>query len=662
MSLQPVGTRHKWSCILLGALLGAAAFFAVNTAAPLTFTDDGWILAGYVEKDILQHYVGWNFYRRSPLGFPLGIIPAINYPAGTAITYMDAVPLLAIPLRLAEGLLPEVFQYFGLYTLICYTLQGAAAGALLSLFCDKLVQVLPGCCLFIFAPIMVERALRHTALASHWLILFALYLYFVNQKSAWRYRGAWPVLLCLATAIHPYFLPMLFAVLFADLVQRAVSARRVWGPVLFLGGCFAAVFVTGWCIGAFSAVSGGAFADQGYGHYCMNLNALINPVSCGGVVWSRLLPQRPSGLGSYEGFNYLGLGLLAALPVSAVLCALRRKRAGLAALLRGHWCLAAVCLCLSAFAVSTTLVWGGKVLLRIRLPEALLRLCGIFRSSGRMFYPVWYLLALFCVVTLARHWNARRWGTYLGAAALMLVLALQLWDISPALAAKRQHFVSYTQQGAEANPADSDFWAAAADDFEHLYSLDEILAQPLYPALWAAQNGMTTNDGFASRADVSARGEDIRKVSEDMLAGRIAPGTLYITSDRRTFYPLAEALGDAAVSARVDGIWYVLYAAGSGPEPASVQQDFTLYADLPLVVEDYTDGLWTRGVLNSDPSVCAILDYPVTQQYLDDAKYLVADGVSYAILHKDYSDPGWVMLTLDVEDASVLVDKLLTVK
>lgn len=53
--------------------------------------------------------------------------PAINYPQGAAVTYTDSVPLLAILFRLLSPILPTTFQYFGLYTLCCYILQGAAA-------------------------------------------------------------------------------------------------------------------------------------------------------------------------------------------------------------------------------------------------------------------------------------------------------------------------------------------------------------------------------------------------------------------------------------------------------------------------------------------------------------------------------------------------------
>ena len=42
--------------------------------------------------------------------------------------------------------------------------------------------------------------------------------------------------------------------------------------------------------------------------------------------------------------------------------------------------------------------------------------------------------------------------------------------------------------------------------------------------------------------------------------------------------------------------------------------------------------------------------------------YLCADGTDYAILDVDDSDPGWLMITLDIPDATVLWGKELETK
>ena len=187
--------KAMWGDFALGAAIGAVVFLLVNTAVSLDVTNDSWLLNGYIEKDILQHYTGWLYYRQSPLQLPLGIATQINAPDGCAVTYTDSIPLLAVFFRLTEGLLPETFQYFGPYNLLCYMLQGGAAALLVRLFVDNRLLMGLGSVLFCTAPIFLERSFRHTALASQYLILFALLLYFRNQLHGFRFRFGYYLLL-----------------------------------------------------------------------------------------------------------------------------------------------------------------------------------------------------------------------------------------------------------------------------------------------------------------------------------------------------------------------------------------------------------------------------------------------------------------------------------
>ena len=76
----------------------------------------------------------------------------------------------------------------------------------------------------------------------------------------------------------------------------------------------------GWALGLLygTATSGGQAL---YGYFAMNLNALWNPIGVNGVLYSRLLPAQNQVNGNYDAFAYLGLGVLAALPVVLVLVA-----------------------------------------------------------------------------------------------------------------------------------------------------------------------------------------------------------------------------------------------------------------------------------------------------------------------------------------------------
>lgn len=97
-------------------------------------------------------------------------------------------------------------------------------------------------------------------------------------------------------------------------------------------------------------------------------------------------------------------------------------------------------------------------------------------------------------------------------------------------------------------------------------------------------------------------------------------------------------------------------------DPPAPSETLLIYPDFPLQLEDLTDGAWTQGVLNEDKSICTVLDNPFTQHFFDNAEYIVCDGISYKILKKDYKDAGWLMITLDLEDASILVGKELSTR
>ena len=200
---------------------------------------DAWILNGYDEWDIQQHYAGWLLFRNSHWTFPLGFADTIAAPDGTAISYTDSLPWVSIFFKLLRGMLPATFQWFGLYTLLCFALQGAA-GALL---CTRgarcgaplAVGALLSGALFACLPTLWERAFRHVALASQWLFLFALYA-FLEQRAALRSggrAGAWPwwfaVLGFAAVGIHPYFLPPVMVCALLAAVERG-PRRPCLGP------------------------------------------------------------------------------------------------------------------------------------------------------------------------------------------------------------------------------------------------------------------------------------------------------------------------------------------------------------------------------------------------------------------------------------------------
>ena len=56
------------ACALLGAAAGIAVFLMLYGTVTLDVANDGWILNGYDETDIQQHYAGWLLFRARNAG------------------------------------------------------------------------------------------------------------------------------------------------------------------------------------------------------------------------------------------------------------------------------------------------------------------------------------------------------------------------------------------------------------------------------------------------------------------------------------------------------------------------------------------------------------------------------------------------------------------
>lgn len=232
-STLPKLTRNG-RLFLGGALLGVLVFVLVFGVSTLDVTNDAFCRGGYIEKDIQQHYAGWLFYRQSSAGWPLCIARGINYPDGLSVAYTDSIPLVAALLKPVANLVGGTFQYMGWFTLVCFALQGGFGALLAGLFLPGCAAPLAADLLFVTSPVLFERVFRHTSLGAQFFVLAALYFYFAaRRKGQYASRGLF-VLNVLAVGIHPYFLPMTYAITLALLLEYALHNRQLAGPACTL--------------------------------------------------------------------------------------------------------------------------------------------------------------------------------------------------------------------------------------------------------------------------------------------------------------------------------------------------------------------------------------------------------------------------------------------
>lgn len=478
INLNNVKNNDKLITAVLGGLVGLIVFLAVYGLAPLNPTNDVFVLSGYLEKDVAQHYAGWKLFRNSPWSFPFGVGADIEFPYGNSVSYTDSIPLFAIFFKAIRNILPDTFQYFGIFVMLCFVLQGVFGALLTSLFAECKVYRSIGALIFSLAPVMVERAFRHCALTAHFLILAALYYYFKNRrKTKWSYIPFY-IINALAITIHPYFLPFTFAVMFAFAVEDFIIGKSWWKPWVNIILSICITLGVGYCIGAF--YSGEVLGAVGYGYFSMNLNSFINPVSPhfdGEHNWSQFLSDRSYFGGQNEGFNYLGIGVIAAAALSFIIVIITQFKNTFKFIFNRFGIIFST-VCLTVFAFSNAVYWNDNLLMEINWGEKLELMFGMFRATGRFGWLLFYLITLLALYGI---YSAVK-KPAIACAIILPFAALQIYDLSGVLAEKHDYFHNFSAENRQYKElvAQHPFWEDAIQKVDGVIEVEDDIHNPLF--------------------------------------------------------------------------------------------------------------------------------------------------------------------------------------
>jgi hypothetical protein len=522
------------SRVTIGGLLGATAFYLIVGARVLEPEYINWLLWG----DPFTHFLGWHFFRREAWHFPIGLLYSYGMEMGSAIVYTDSIPLLAFFFKLLNPWLPPTFQYTGLWILLCAVLQGVFAYLLLSRVIPGVFGPILGSCFFLLSPVLWGRAVIQPALMAHWLILAALCLY-VARRRRWS-RWAWVSLVLLATWVHAYLSVMILGLWLADLakrvwIERCLTTRNLGIEITATG---LLLLVAAWLAGYFSvpavSVSGG-----GFGFFSMNLLAPIDAYHA-----SRLLGHIPLAIdGQYEGYNYLGLGMILLLVLACY--ELVRNRPSWATL-KPYTPLLSACLLFSSVAVSNVVTLGPFVLFTIPLPESLQKVLDVFRSSGRLFWPTYYALMFVVMAVLARD------GKTTLIPLLATTLAIQFFEVPPDNSRLRRLFKS---EVVWESSLQSDFWGQASRCYGKILFVPQLHRAPNYGpfALLAANHGMAINVGYFARVPREKLERSAAQLLSDFRDGRLDPDALYVVNEKGLVRSVKFALSETDGIGEVDG-------------------------------------------------------------------------------------------------------------
>ncbi|MBO6213236.1 DUF6311 domain-containing protein, partial [Algoriella sp.] len=484
------------------------------------FTNINWLLKA--RHDWGAHYLGFSFYRISDWSFPIGNINKWYYPIQTNVGLTDSIPLFAIPFKLLSPILPQDFQYIGLFILVSYILNGYFTVKFARLFTTNKLLILFATLFVLISPIVIYRAI-HPSLCAHWLIIGSMYLYFKpvnNKKEAYNALKYQLILLLLSGLIHPYITFMIigFMVILPlklHLYDKLISVKK---SIIYIVISMISLILIWAIVGVIfnSTMS----VNSGYGLYSWNFNSFINPDG-----FSSFLPQLDKYSDrQYEGYSYLGLGMMSLILISTFIIFANYKwikKYKTLILIFLLWLIP-----LTLFGITNVITYNNKLLYTIPIPKFVEDFGSIFRASSRFIWLLYYTIFLGAIFIFIKS----KINTIIKVVIMGLIFSLQFYDI------KFLQTYRNLELGKYENPLNEKVWNSIFSQFNH------VSFYPLYT--WnlvnhydyqdfgyiAYQNNATFTSAYAARTNFDKEQKETKNFLTKINNDQIDENTVYITN------------------------------------------------------------------------------------------------------------------------------------
>jgi hypothetical protein len=552
------------------AILGTISFFCVVGWSFLNPTNT----YSFSQSDPNQHHLGWEFFRWSPWAFPIGLNPNFGLNPASTIVFSDSIPLLAIAFKTISHLLPEHFQYLGLWTLTCFCLQSIFAWKLISLFSNNVLFKITASFFISLAPIFLVRIGLHTSLLSHFLILNAIYLNLQKDKKSSNLN--WTLLLTGGCLIHFYLFFIICILWLANSLDRFIFFSNAKRRILLLNSLpcilfpLIALFLAGYFVGNSTHIING-----GYGNYASNLLGIMQ-----GYDWSNLkLPKGSLSTPSrFESFNYLGAGILFLIPF-AIVSNVKKY------LLLKHSFFERPFFYLSLFFLTSIAITNqihiGQYVISFPLPEFILNFLNLFRSSGRLFWPIYYVIIIGVLYGIWKGFSPRT-----SILLVIFALSVQIIDSAPGWRPLQKSFTN-TNNISPIERFPNAFWNNIQNQYKKILV---VMPQNTFDENWnwipiaqlASIKKMGTNSAYLARV-APAINRPIGNEKLDKLTNRgiYDFDSLYILDPQKVLPVLSQAVNGQDLIAKIDDFY--IYAPNYKNKifPINLPKEFLIDIEFP---------------------------------------------------------------------------------
>jgi hypothetical protein len=364
------------------------------------------------------------------------------------------------------------------------------------------------------SPVFLHRLGIQIALASHWLILLSIYIE-TCTKNKNLYRN---LNIILSLTIHFSLTIIIFIFHYIFKIEQLFFKNKklkFFIDSLILGiVSIIIMYIIGYFeIPPYDGLGGG------YGYFALNLNSFFNPLNSINNLnnsWSLFFPILNSPKGHYAGFAYLGLsGFLFFI---LFLYSFFSKKNGF---LFSRNILIILSLIFFILAITNKIYFSEKLIFSFKLHDYIYGILGIIRASGRMIWPVYYLIFFTGILFIFRNFNFQR-----SKLILILLLIIQIVDLSPGLKTFYNGNIYEVN-----NNLKNKIWDILPKHYENVKVLEKKNDSALYRMMpdYLGRN-FTRSDIFnAARLDRSKLKEGIYKTNKNFSNKNIKKNSFYVT-------------------------------------------------------------------------------------------------------------------------------------
>lgn len=271
--------------------------------------------------------------------------------------------------------------------------------------------------------------------------------------------------------------------------------------------------------------------------------------------WSYVLKDIPRANPNNGGFNYLGLGVIILVVIS--IFAIMSKKVRDLKIIKENVPLIIMCVGLTIFAISNK-VAIGLFEFEYEIPDGLLSFANVFRASGRMFWPVLYLIMLVGIAIVVKGFSKRAAGLILG-----FVLLIQIVDTSSGWLPIRKKLMQEPRKVWDSTLVDN-FWEIAATRYTKIRYIPIENKSPEWRnlAYFAATHKLETDAVYLARVGKTEIENAQTHSLEKLRNGNYDLDTLYILDDKSFNQALLSIDKKTTLQLKIDGLnvvapgWY----------------------------------------------------------------------------------------------------------